>query len=141
MLRRSLPAMSGAARIAHRLKCERYSVSLIPPLPTSSMSGSFQCPGPAYDCKPTCKSRLISIPFAQQLPSGHFAWPSNLSLMSPVERQRFPPTSLPQSHGLAVPHSQMLSTMGRPDASKAARMLAYDALASCVVVLHQSYFR
>ena len=54
MARRSLPAISGAARIAHRLKCERYSTSLIPPLPTSSMSGSFQWPGPAYDCNPTC---------------------------------------------------------------------------------------
>ena len=32
----------GAARSAHKLKCVRYSSSLIPPFPTSSMSGSFQ---------------------------------------------------------------------------------------------------
>ena len=32
---------------AHKLKCERYSTSVMPPLPTSSMSGSFQWPGPA----------------------------------------------------------------------------------------------
>ena len=43
----SLPAISGAAIIAQRQKWERYSASLIPPLPTSSMSGSFQWPGPA----------------------------------------------------------------------------------------------
>ena len=48
MLRRSFPAMSGAAMIAHMLKCARPSVS-VKPLPTSSMSGSFQWPGPAYD--------------------------------------------------------------------------------------------
>src|SRR4029078_9773667 len=49
MLRRSFPAMSGAAMIAHMLKCARPSVSFRPLLPTSSMSGSFQCPGPAYE--------------------------------------------------------------------------------------------
>jgi ATP-dependent DNA helicase RecQ len=32
----------GAARIAQRLMCARYSLSLMPPFPTSSMSGSFQ---------------------------------------------------------------------------------------------------
>ena len=46
ILVRSLPASSGDARIAHRLMCVRYSSAFIPPLPTSSMSGSFQCPGP-----------------------------------------------------------------------------------------------
>ena len=45
-LRRSVPMISGAAIIAHRLKCVRYSVAVMPPLPTSSMSGSFQSPGP-----------------------------------------------------------------------------------------------
>src|SRR5262249_54053878 len=38
----SLPAISGAAMIAHRLNWPRYSVVLMPPLPISSMSGSFQ---------------------------------------------------------------------------------------------------
>src|SRR4029453_9655672 len=47
MLRRSLPAMSGAARSAQKLKWARDSDALRPPLPTSSMSGSFQWPGPA----------------------------------------------------------------------------------------------
>src|SRR5216684_3915773 len=141
MLRRSLPAIRGAARIAHRLKWERYSMSVMPPLPTSSMSGSFQCPGSAYDARPTCWSTMASMPFEQQVPSGHFVEPSHLSEISPVVRHRLPPTSLPQSQGFAVPHSQMLSTIARPDASSAARMFAYDALASCVLVLHQSYFR
>ena len=45
--RRSVPMINGAAIMAHMLMCVRYSVDVIPPLPTSSMSGSFQCPGPA----------------------------------------------------------------------------------------------
>ena len=36
-----------AIEMAHRLMCVRYSSTVMPPLPTSSMSGSFQCPGPA----------------------------------------------------------------------------------------------
>ncbi|EFG10089.1 Hypothetical protein SCLAV_5016, partial [Streptomyces clavuligerus] len=47
-VRRSLPMRSGAAICDQRLKWVRYSVSVIPPLPTSSMSGSFQAPGRAY---------------------------------------------------------------------------------------------
>jgi hypothetical protein len=48
MLRMSFPAMSGAASMHHMLKCAWFSVCVSEPLPTSSMSGSFQCPGPAY---------------------------------------------------------------------------------------------
>ena len=47
MERTSLPASSGAARIAHNAMCDRYSSADKRPLPTSNMSGSFQCPGPA----------------------------------------------------------------------------------------------
>jgi len=42
MLRRSFPVISGAASMAHMLKCVCPSVSERPLLPTSSMSGSFQ---------------------------------------------------------------------------------------------------
>ena len=41
-----VPAISGAAISAHRLNSERFSVADSEPLPTSSMSGSFQWPGP-----------------------------------------------------------------------------------------------
>src|SRR5436190_874333 len=94
--RMSLPISSGADIIAHRLKWVRYSVAVIPPLPTSSMSGSFQCPGPAY-CARSSLMCALSIMLDQ------------LSLMSPVVRQRFP-TPAPQVHALGVvrPHSQML---------------------------------
>ena len=44
---RLVPAISGAAISAHRLNSVRLSVAVIEPLPTSSMSGSFQWPGPA----------------------------------------------------------------------------------------------
>ncbi len=56
-------------------KCERYSVSVMPPLPTSSMSGSFQCPGPAYGASGRFCFRIDSIEL-------------QLSLMSPVVRHR-----------------------------------------------------
>ena len=52
ILLRSLPASSGAARIAHRLIWVRYSSGFMPPLPTSSMSGSFQFPGLANFDRP-----------------------------------------------------------------------------------------
>ena len=41
---------------AHRLMCVRYSSAVMSPLPISSMSGSFQCPGPAYGAVGTCFS-------------------------------------------------------------------------------------
>ena len=34
--------------MAQKLKWARFSAGVRPPLPTSSMSGSFQWPGPAY---------------------------------------------------------------------------------------------
>ncbi|BCB82696.1 hypothetical protein Psuf_000090 [Phytohabitans suffuscus] len=44
MERRSLPAISGAAMMAQRAKWLRVSVSVMPPLPTSIMSGSLNWP-------------------------------------------------------------------------------------------------
>src|SRR5277367_2491861 len=107
ILRTSFPAMSGAASRHHKLKCARYSVVLIPPLPTSSISGSFQCPGPAYVSRPSCKSRILRKPMEYSFLQ------SQQSAMSPVVRHRFP-TSLAHSHGLLEPHSQRLKTIGRP---------------------------
>ncbi len=93
-LRRSVPISSGAAIIDHSEKWLRYSVSVIPPLPTSSMSGSFQWPGPAYGA-----SGAFALKIETML--------SHTSLMSPVVRHRCP-TSAAHSHGLFSPHSQML---------------------------------
>src|SRR5215469_7506674 len=118
MERTSFPAISGAASRAQKLKWARYSASDMPPLPTSSMSGSFQWPGPAKVSSPTSRSIMSTTPYSQQLPSGHFFLLDHLSLMSPVVRHRLP-IPLPHSQGLAVPHSHMLKTMGRPVASKA----------------------
>jgi len=42
-----VPAISGAAISDRRLNPVCFSVADSDPLPTSSMSGSFQCPGPA----------------------------------------------------------------------------------------------
>ncbi len=67
MERRSLPARSGAASIAQSEKCARSSLTDMP-LPTSIMSGSFQCPGPAWRRSPSCMSRMRSTPQDDQLP-------------------------------------------------------------------------
>src|ERR1700752_4139112 len=76
---RSLPASSGEARIAHKLMWVRYSLYFIPPLPTSSISGSFQWPGPAYLERPAWENPMLDMLMY-------------LSWMSSVVRQLFPPT-------------------------------------------------
>src|SRR6266545_3775921 len=93
-LRRSAPISNGAAMMAQRLKCDRYSVSVIPPLPTSSMSGSFQWPRPANSASAALRFMMVSIEL-------------KLSLMSPVVRHRCP-TSAAHCQGMFCPHSQML---------------------------------
>src|SRR6266516_738617 len=126
-LRMSLPISNGAAMIAHMLKWVRYSVALIPPLPTSSMSGSFQWPGPAA---------LAWVSLAWIRPTIR----DQLSLMSPEVRQRLP-TEGPQFHGWFLPHSQMLYTIGRPVFFSASRILVYRVTASTPWLLQLSYLR
>jgi hypothetical protein len=46
-----------------------------------------------------------------------------------------------QSHGFVLPHSQMLSTIGRPLARSARAIFAYESRVSWPSALHQSYFR
>ena len=85
-----------------------YSVSLMPPLPTSSMSGSFHAPGWAYW---SSGAFWLTIDFRL----------AQLSLMSPVVRHRLP-TSPAHVHGWLTPHSHRLYTIGRPVAASASRM-------------------
>ncbi len=109
--RTSQPSMSGAARMHHSVKWVRYSSTVQPPaatlpspcMPTTSMSGSFQWPGPAYGWRSCCRSKPMSETEPQ------------LSLMSPVVRHMCAPARVaPQSQGFIMPHSHMLNTMGRP---------------------------
>jgi hypothetical protein len=52
--------------IAHMLKCARFSVGVnVPRTPTSSMSGSFQCCGPARVYSGACTSRISVMPMKQ----------------------------------------------------------------------------
>src|SRR5206468_5793239 len=99
----SLPAINGEVIIAQSEKCERYSAADIPPLPTSSMSASFQCPGPANGHNASLKSTM-SVTGCAQLCSLSFLL--KLSQMSPVVRHRLP-VFFAHSHGAAVPHSHM----------------------------------
>ena len=62
MFRRSLPAISGEASMAHRAKWLRISVSFIPPRPTSIMSGSLNPPGPAYEASGTVTLTMFWMP-------------------------------------------------------------------------------
>src|SRR5438309_7927181 len=75
MARTSFPAISGAAMMAQRLKWARYSSSVMPPFPTSSMSGSFHAPGRATlaCCDERSSSESMDV---------------HLSRMSPVVRHR-----------------------------------------------------
>src|SRR4051794_14752284 len=90
-LRRSVPMISGAFMTDQRLKWVRHSVSVIPPLPTSSMSGSFHPPFSAYDDRGAfCRTMLLRL--------------AQLSLMSPVVRHRWL-IDAPQVQGWLAPHS------------------------------------
>src|SRR5947207_15728228 len=112
MARTSFPAMSGAAMMAHRLKWARYSSSVMPPFPTSSMSGSFHAPGRAtLAC---CDERSSSE-----------SMDDHLSRMSPVVRHRLPIWGA-HPHGSFDPHSQMLKTIGRPAFASASPIVAYS---------------
>src|SRR2546429_5317511 len=72
-----------------------YSSCRIPPLPISSMSGSFQCPGPANASSPACPKPMLVI-------DSYRSW------MSPVVRHKFPPTSLPHLQTRSQPYSHKL---------------------------------
>jgi hypothetical protein len=67
MFRRSLPAISGAAMIAHMAKWLRISVSFIPPRPTSIMSGSLKAPGRAYPASGTLTLIMFWMPIGKPL--------------------------------------------------------------------------
>src|SRR6266545_5309832 len=86
--RRSLPRISGALSSAQRLKCDRYSVSVMPPLPTSSMSGSLKPLDRANGSSPACWS-------SSEVMLDHE------SEMSPVVRHRLAPVDGPNSQGFS----------------------------------------
>ena len=65
------------------------------PLPTSSISGSFQWPGPANLPRPAWLRPMTIMR-------------SKVALMSPVVRQEFAPTSGPQSQTASKPYWQRL---------------------------------
>src|ERR1700722_15032965 len=92
---RSLPASSGAASSAHRLMWRRFSSSVSLPLPTSNMSGSFQCPGPAYLDRPAWEKPINVIR-------------SQGGLVSQGGRHRFAPSDGPHSHTASQPYWQKL---------------------------------
>ena len=66
----------------------------MPPLPTSSISGSFQPPGPASAACASLDSRLLTME-------------DQLSLISPVVRHELPIAGA-QSQGELTPHSHKL---------------------------------
>ena len=93
MLLKSHPIKRGDFKRAQRAKWDWYSSCDIPPFPTSSISGSFQAPGPAYFDNPSCLSRL-------------WIKDTQTSLMSIVVLQEFP-TFWAHSYGFYLPHSHI----------------------------------
>ena len=108
MFETSHPMIRGAFIKHHKLKWLRYSVVVIPLLPTSNMSGSFHPPGPAWSAARLFRYRLESIE-------------SQLSLMSFVVLHELP-TARPQVGTSCRPHSQREKNKGCPVAFKASRM-------------------
>src|SRR6266536_5108309 len=128
MERRSLPRISGALSSAQRLKWERYSVSVIPPLPTSSMSGSLKPLDRANGSSPACwSSSEVMLPHESE--------------MSPVVRHRLAPVDGPNSHGFSWPQLHRLYTIGRPVARRAFPIAWYRAGAGRPRLLQLSYLR
>src|SRR5665213_475450 len=137
MFRSSLPAINGAASMHHNEKWALSSLYFMP-LPTSSISGSFQWPGPAYCRMLSCRSRIFrTLNGVQPLRGGNL---SKAGPISPVLRHNCP-SFFAQRHGICCPHSQRLNTIGLPAARIALLMVAYASCALIPSVLHQSNLR
>ena len=72
----AVPMIIGDPHRHHKLMCVycSFGVSRVgcrlgpqPTMPTTSMSGSFQCPGPAYFSRPTCLSRITVQPMRKPI--------------------------------------------------------------------------
>src|SRR6185437_3627207 len=100
MSRTSFPASNGDRSMDHIVMCVLYSLSLMPPLPISSMSGSFQCPTVAYGAILSWLNPIFDMDF-------------QLSEISPVVRQELPPTFAPQFQTSSRPYWHKLNTIGR----------------------------
>src|SRR5438093_1211655 len=111
IVRTSLPAMSGADIRAQRPKCVSYSVSDIPPFPTSSMSGSLKPPGAVAAAWRKLRSK-IPIMVVQS------------SLMSSDMRHWWAVTGPHAQGSWTAMLSLALRTIGRPDAAIASRQRA-----------------
>src|SRR6185312_4420646 len=105
---RLVPEMRGAA-ISDQRENSLWSSVVLMPLPISSMSGSFQWPGPAYGARATFWWKMLSM----------LAKPA---LMSVVVRQELP-TPAPQVQTFSWPQLHRENRMGRPVACRALRMV------------------
>ena len=112
--------------------CVRYSVSVIPPLPISSMSGSFQCPGAGVRRERALgeSDALHGLPSIADVAGG--APQIAAYLRGPISTLR-------------RPYWHRLNTIRRPDAASASPIAAYRACSSAseysMRAPHQSYFR
>src|SRR3989338_1990552 len=125
------PMMRGALASAHRVKCTRNSDSVralgSDGLGHSSMSGSFQPPGPAKGHQASF-SMMLCMMRAHELE------------MSPVVLQLLP-TCGAQSAGKSCPHSHMEKRMGLPQEARASRMGGYLTSGEMPSLLQLSYLR
>src|SRR5437899_7822781 len=139
--RRSLPAINGAAIIAHIEKWVRISVSVMPPFPTSSMSGSLNRPGAAYAASVESTATMLRTPIGNEL-----TWPVSQDVVMSSVVRHWLATSPQFRDGPVIAwklFGLMLRTIGRPVLASASRILPNAATWSLMVPLdeHQSYLR
>jgi hypothetical protein len=97
---KSHPISRGDFKAAQRAKWDWYWSWDIPPFPTSSISGSFQAPGPAYWESPAWLYKLCKKD-------------SQKSLISKVVLQEFA-IFFAQRYGFYLPHSHIEKYIGLP---------------------------
>ena len=123
--RTSLPAMRGAAMSAHNPMWVRYSVSVMPPFPISSMSGSLDVPGPVAAACAAFRSKLrIIVAQSSEMSSDMRHWWAVMG---------------PQAHGSSEGLlSLALSRIGRPEATIASRQRAKRSFMTRPLALQRS---
>ena len=134
MSRRSLPAISGAARMAHKLKCDAiFGRRSCRRCPLRACRDRSSVPVRRKSTKARSDPRWRAHHWCNSCHGAHsFLPPSGPECRRSCATDcRRPPC--PTATACAVPHSQMLNTIGRPVASSASRIFAYDACASCPV--------
>jgi hypothetical protein len=125
ILLRSQPIRKGDLRAAHSTKYASYSLGFMPPLPTSSMSGSFQWLGVLLEPQLFVQDRHEGVPVVGDVAVG----PPGVAHGDA------------QVAGLSTPHSHIDKKMRLPVLLRASRMGGYRTFGEVPSVLQLLYLR